>query len=324
MLPLIYNDLAHFISSTHETVNPTSGRESRHSFPGSFKSYNLFDSQNTVICKDYANFKRHFCPRMLIYSDKVAILDGDLDADARTIKLTLYHITANKQHAYGFSWEPICSSWKISALSVELRNAACVSYENDGVALVSIPGYSQVNIYLLSSMRTAAASKNWKNGHIKLPDPHHNWRHQIQSCVVISNYMYCSLLVQERAVCIYKINLTPLKRYGKETLDASLPNQKIDVDVTNSNLRCCFLSILNEKLIAITSEHVDNTETLIEVKQFDNLTCKFPDTLTYRSCISSQVKVVTMSIVPGIHNTVVVIYHNSALRKCFVKKITIQ
>ena len=287
-----------------EIVSATSGRDNRPLFTGVLKSYNLFDSQKTDIRKGFSNCIKQFCPTMFLYSGEVTILGGDLDVDTRKFKLALYHI---------YSLESIiCSTLKVSAMSLDLRNTVCASYGNDGVAVVSIYSPNQINIYLFSPTKTAG-SKYWKNPHIKLPDLDHGGRYKILSCVVISNYIYCSLLVKERPLCyIYKINLTLQKQ---ETL-----NSPFEIDKISKNIKCCFLSALNEKLISITTEYMDSGKTLLEVKQYDPYITLAP---TFQYYLSSQVRVVTASIVSGIHNTVVVVYHDDKLQKCYVKKINI-
>ena len=318
MVPLIHNDLVHFILRGQDTVSITSSRDNRHLFAVVLKSYNLFDSQKTDIRKAFSNCIRQFCPTILMYSGEVTLLGGDVDVDTRKFKLALYHTHITNKEEY--SWEPIiCSNWKVSAMSVELKGTVCASYENNGVAVVhvtpslSIRSPSQMDIYLFSPMKIAG--KYWKNAHTKLPDLDHGDRYKIQSCVAISNYIYCSLLVQEKPLCyIYKINLAPLKQCGKEALDS------FEIDKISRNLKCCFLSALNEKLISITFEDMDSGKTLLEVKQYDDSACV---TLApvFQYYFQSQVKVVTASIVSGICNTVVVVYHDSKLQKCYVKRI---
>ena len=176
---------------------------------------------------------------------------------------------------------------------------------------------NQLNINLFSPMKTA--SKYWKNAQIKLPDLDHGSKYKIQSCVAISNYIYCSLFVQEREICyicyIYKINLTPLKQ-SREALDSFF-----EIDKTSKNLGCCFLSALNEKLISITSEYMDSGKTLLEVKQYDHSACiTLAPGSPFQHYFSSQVRIVTASIVSGIQNTLVVVYHDT-LRKCYVKRL---
>ena len=315
MVPLIHNDLVHFVLWGQEIVSATSGRDNRHLFTGVLKSYNLFNGQKTDrdIRKGFSNCIKQFCPTMLMYSGEVTILGGDLDVDTRKFKLALYHTQIiNKEDLY--SWEYIIgSNWKVSAMLLDLRNTVCASYGNDGVAVVSIYSPNQMNIYLFSPMKTAG--KYWKNLHIKLPDLDHGGRCKIQSCVVISNYIYCSLLVQERPLCyIYKINLTPQKQ---ETLDSPF-----EIDKISKNIKCCFLSALNEKLISITSEYMDSGKTLLEVKQYDHSAC-ITLAPTFQYYLSSQVRVVTASIVSGILNTVVIVYHDDKLQKCYVKKLTL-
>ena len=99
MVPLIHNDLLHFVLWGQETI-----------------SYNLFDSQKTVIRKEISNCIKQFCPIILMYSGEVTLLGGDVDVDTRKYKLALYRMHNTKEDLY--SWEPImCSTWSFCFIS---------------------------------------------------------------------------------------------------------------------------------------------------------------------------------------------------------------
>ena len=293
-----------------------SGRDNRHLLTGTLESY-LFDSQKTGIRKNFSNCVKHVCPTILMYAGEVTLLGGDVEVDTKKYKLALYQMHSTTMKDF-YAWESImCSISKVSTSSIDFKNSVCASYGNDGVAVVSICGPNQLNIKLFSPTRTVG-NKHWKNVLIKLPD---DKKYKIQSCVAISNYIYCSLLVQERENCyicyIYKINLTPALKQSRETcaLDSFAEIDKI------SNLGCCFLSALNEKLISITSECMANGKTLLEVKQRDHSAC-ITLASPFQYYFSSQVRIVTASVVSGIQNTLVVVYHDT-LQKCYVKKLTL-
>lgn len=317
MVPLIHNDLVHFILWGQEAV---SGRDNRHLFTGALESYNLFDSQKASIRKDFSNCCiKLFCPTFLMYSGEVTLLGGGADVDTMKYKLALYHMHSTTKEDSYLVWEPImCSTWKVSALSLDIKNTVCASYGNDGVAVVNICNPNQLNINLFSPTKTAG--KYWKNAHIKLPDLDRGGKYKIQSCVAISNCIYCSLLVfvqESGELCyIYKINLTPLKQSREITLDSFFK-----IDKTSKELGCCFLSALNEKLISITSEYVDSGKTLLEVKQYNHSACAMLAP-PFQYYFSSKVRIVTASVVSGIQNTLVIVYHDT-LQKCYVKKLTL-
>ena len=314
-MPLIHNSQVYFVQRN---------QDKRQSFSGILTTYNLFNNRKPIAKNfDFDVCKRYFCPKMLMILNKLTLLVGDHEVETKKLKLSLYQ-TNNK--GTSCSWDHLIS-WNVSATLIQLSNTLCASYENDGIAIVSIPVCNRMNIFILSPVKSG--NKNWKSAFIRFPDllPESE-KIQIQSCVTISNYMYCysSLLIQEKEAYVYKINLTLLKQH-KETHDRPLPYCKLDT-LASPKINSCFLSTLYEKIFFITSEHMDNDTTLLKVEQFDHCANADHDTVPLPTLghhdqwlISSRVTVVAASIVFGIHNTVVVIYHDSNFKKCFIALI---
>lgn len=309
----------HFILPSYGTV--TVARDNRSGgnvFSGSLKSYNLFNSQTTD--KHFTNCKKHLLPTILMYSNEITVVGIDPDVDNRKNKLQIYQLH-KKDHLY--SWELfICSTFRVHPHLLEQGNVVCISYENDGVAVISIVNQlttrdpHKMTVLLFSSQRVGG--RYWRYTTITLTDLQCD-RFKIKSCVAISNYIYCSLMVQESAVYIYEINLTTLKLSSKEANDSSLPKHMWAIE--SLSLKNCFLSALNEKLILITFADIKE-QTCLEVRQFSNPICEVPAP-AFQFLFPYLVTAVTASIVSGIQNTIVVVYHDNKLKKCLVKCFTL-
>ena len=306
----------YFVTENHDTVPATSVKENKcggNLFSGTLISHNLLDSQNTKIRK-FSNCKRILCPTMLMRLDQITIVGGDSDGDTKKCKLGLYELTEKE-----LLWEPVPNSiYKMSVSPENLNHACCASYDNDGVALVSITG-CRLMIHLFSLVKTAG--KYWKKAGVPLPDLQNDSKYQIQSCVAIPNFLYCSLAQGTQQIILCKINLILVKQSIKYLMHQDtndLPNDMWEIKNLDSNLKYCCLSALNEKVFCITSGDLDG-KTHLEVKQFE-LSASKP-AFQYR--FSSSVKIVTASIVSGIQNTLVVVHHDDKLQKCFVTKINL-
>ena len=281
---------------------------------GYVEQYSL-DDKGAKDKKSYNNFKKHVCPTMLFYLNKLTIMAGDYDVNSRTAKLALYQFIASKA-----TLEPVVGS-KYSTTLIQLKNTVCVSFKNDGVIVVSVldqitqQSSNRMTFHLFSQVKTAG--KNWKMASLLLPPVLHcldSCKYKIQSCAVISNHLYCSLWLHETTVYIYEIDLSPLCECDKECYEQSLPMRNWlieDLFITG-----CFLSVLKEEVVIATFKNI-NERTVMEVRLFNvNAISSVPKPKCQYD-FPSVVKVVTVSVISGApNNAIAVIYHDYKTNKC--------
>jgi len=165
---------------------------------------------------------------MMLNSKKhITILGGDTEVETRSVKLTLYNFNMSKASV---SLEPVVGS-RYSSTLIKLRNAVCTSYQNDGVIVVSVldqitqQASNRMTFHLFSPIKTSG--KNWKVATLLLPTVLHSVdgsKYQVQSCVMISHYLYCSVWLHETIAYIFKVDLLPLQQYNKCNSDKLLIN----------------------------------------------------------------------------------------------------
>ena len=318
MLPLIHWSKLFVFLLAHESA----AAGSKSSQKGYIEQYSLDDGQRKDM-KTYTNCKKHVCPTMLFYLNKVTIMAGDYDVDSRNTKLGLYQFVTSKPNL-----ELVVGS-KYSTTLIQLKNATCALF-NDGVIVVSVldqitqQSSNRMTFHLFSQVKVAG--KNWKMASILLPPVLHSLdscKYQIQSCAVISNHLYCSLRLHETTVYIYEINLSPLCKYDKECYERSLPVRSWlieDLFITD-----CFLSVLREEEVVITTFRNINSRTVMEMRLFNSasitVTSSIPKPM-YQYDFPSIVKVVTVSVISGAdNNTITVIYHDGKANKCNTMKL---
>ena len=290
---------------------------------GYIESYSL-DNGEKKEKKNITNLKRNVCPTMLLYSKKIAIMTGDNEVETKTVKLALYQCNPSRGTT-PFQLEVVVGS-KYSSSLVKLKNSACTSYKNDGVIMVSVldPVTQQASSYMTFHLfsQTKIAGKNWKTASLLLPTvlpSLDKCKYQMQSCVTISDYLYCSLWLHEMIVYVFEIGLLPLEKYDKEYYEGSLPEKSWIIE--GPFIKSCFLSVFEEKIVITTFKNI-NDKTVMEVRMLSspgedgsllNPMCHYD--------FSSVVKVVTvLAVLP---NTITVIYHHEKANKCFTMRLRI-
>ena len=91
LLPLIHCNKVFVFLPAHESA--AAGKKSN--VKGYVEQYSL-DDKGAKDKKSYNNFKKHVCPTMLFYLNKLTIMAGDYDVNSRTAKLALYQFIASK------------------------------------------------------------------------------------------------------------------------------------------------------------------------------------------------------------------------------------
>ena len=290
---------------------------------GYIERYSL-DNGDRKDKKSITGCRKHVCPTMLLYSKKIAIMAGDYEVETKTLKLTLYQCNTSRA-AGALQLEAVVGS-KYSSALVKLKNSVCTSYKNDGVIMISVldqltqQASNHMTLHLFSQTKTTG--KNWKMASLLLPTVLHSLdkcKYQLQSCVVISDHLYCSLWLHETTVYVFEIDLSPLEKYDKECYERPLPAKSWIVE--GPFIKSCFLSILQEKVVVTTFKNI-NDRTVMEVRVLNSpseASSELKPICHYD--FSSVVKVVTvLAVLP---NTITVIYHHEKANKCFTMRLRI-
>ena len=223
------------------------------------------------------------------------------------------------------SWER--SSYFTSSVSeMDLKNSIPVSLENGEILLATILNQEascRIIIYLFESLSSKVAEKGWKAVCSLLkPPPNRAAKYKIQSCVVISNYVYCSLFLPKVGAFIYKFKISSLQQHQKEMFNIKEihPDCSRSWAIKDSNLQKCFLASLKEDIIIVTFSSTED-RTVVEVKRPTRrsgiLAADYQDELPG----TRYVNVVTASVVCSYQNTwLAVMYHDSKTKKCRITR----
>jgi len=211
-------------------------------------------------------------------------------------------------------------------LQLDLKNSIPLSLENDEIILVSAINQKtrqEVNSFIVAYLfpSSKVSGKSWKAVKLSLPSCICATKYKIQSCIVMSNYIYCSLLLPEVGAYIYKFGLASLQQHQKEMHDIVNISPEHSWQVGDPNLQNCFLSLLKEKIIAINF-HTANGKSIIEVKRLATKTSVVSPT-KYKFGFPYMVKIITASVIPDDQEfMMVVVYHDSTTDNCCIKNIT--
>ena len=324
--PMIQGFTLHCVSQ-----NSKASKSSRMVLENRLESYNILSGKSEAR-KDLKNCKQTVCPRMLSYCNTVTILGCESDSE-KNLSVGLYRL---KNTAYYSTWELIVgSSFTLSQLDLDIDNAACVSY-NDTVIIASVLNQrtsSRLIFQFYDPSKKSANGTYWSSASTQLR-LHSGVQYQIQSCIVRSEFIYCSLLLIGTGVYIYKISLLPLQKCttvlpplqksttGPSTLQKSIAFPKEFLYTSSSHklienklLQNYFLVVGpsgNAFTIAICNK---DTKSIVKVEQMMDL-----DTFSFKVeyIFPSTVKVITASVV---RNYTIIIYHCGD--KCYFKKLKI-
>ena len=239
------------------------------------------------------------------FNDKISILNAKR-GNSGTWKINLYCLDTEGQLA---TWKMANFSSSFSDLLLDFHNSFVVSYKCDEIILASI-----VNNRIIFHIVSKSIHGNKRNSAtFTLPKlQSRTAKFIMQSYIVVSTYIYCSLLQLGVSACICRFKLLQNQRNTTSV-------QLVDTWHINdhSNLQNCFISALNAQVFINCCKVADN-KTTIEVKRLKS-------DLTAESIASFQfpciVKINTVSIVPCENLVIAVIYHNTKTNKCYIKKI---
>ena len=234
----------------------------------------------------------NLCPTMLMYLDKITLFGSG------SAKAGLYSFDLLKK-----SWVSINNS-EFSFKNLDVKNSALYRYGPDSVVVVTVL-QAFVYFYLFSPSRKDDAQ--WKSAKLSLSKQISNC--QIQSCVVASNSVYCTLLTCAHLL-IYEVDLSPLEQATSDTCYLK-PTSSWLLD--NSNIKKCFLSLLNEEVVTIMVKEMINTKS-VEVSQLQHFNLGSLKPLT---TFNSIVVVDTATVVPDT-TYMAIVCHDSEMYKLHI------
>ena len=244
------------------------------------------------------------------FNNRFSILFGEHNNSSRTWKTKVYSLDTESQLA---TWKLVSNfSPSISELLFDFHNCFVMSHKIDEIIIVSIVK-DRIIFYIISK----SISGNIRNlATFTLRQLYnHTAKFIMQSCIVVSNYIYCSLLHQGMGAKIYQFKLQQKEKTTKVWFVESWYIEDSPTDLQN-----CFMSVHYKEVLVICCKIVDN-KTILEVRRLKSnptavLSPEFNFTFPYK------VKIITVSVVPCCESLVfAVIYHNNETNKCCIKRI---
>lgn len=264
------------------------------------KSYNLVNGQENNPREVKSRDHVPYAGCKMLYSKNISLLI----TSSSTTKLGLYHLDTKVLPA---SWEVTS---RISAPLLDPRNSIPVPYKEDGVIIATVINQqptSQIKFHIFTSK---ADKRKSATSHLQS-----NAKYLIQSCVILLNCIYCSLMLPKEGAYIYKFDIASLRKETNE--DDSIPPDCIWT-IKNCTLQSCFLSVLKGVVFTVLTLTCDN-KSIMEIKRLLNHQKISP--VEYQCEFTCMVKVVAAS---GIQNPLIaVMYHNDDTGKCYVKRVAL-
>ena len=263
------------------------------------KSYNLVDGQENNPQEVKRSTHVSYTGCKMFYLKSISLLI----TSTSTTKLGLYQLDKNPPAL----WELIL---RPSVPQLDPKNSIPVPYKDDGVIVVTIINQHPIfqisfHIFLKAEKRKSVSSNLQANA-----------KYQIESCAILSNYIYCSLILLKEGAYIYKFDIASLRKEINE--GESIPPNCI-WNIKNSNLQSCFISVL-EGVIFVILVLTNENETIIEIRRL--LDHPKISSVDYQCELPYGVKVVAAAIIPGIQNPMVaVMYHDDKTGKCCIKRV---
>ena len=251
--------------------------------------------------------------KMFCLNGKMSLLVGKFNVN-RTWKLSLYRLDTDTLHA---TWRSLSHfSLLVSESMFDFENSIPISHKNDGVVITSALNDRIVFHIFLKAL---SGKKSWASAFSMLSLPQGcSAKFKIQSCDVLLDHIYCSLLqpgVGAR-VCQFKIRI--LQQHQRNSINVRPSNTwHIKDDPTLQN---CFISVHNEKVILICCNDANN-KSIIEIKypKSGSTTVSFAQ---YRFECPYIVKIVSATVVPCSESLVIaLIYHDIETKKCYINRI---
>lgn len=296
---LILNDKLHSIVRNFANGNDT------------LKTYNLLHhkvkdinlTNKDLFCADTSYKTFSFC-------NKHSLLIGKLDY--KTWKLRLYQLDYTK--AACATWEQVAYfKYSISDSLFDLQNCIPVSHGEDKVILVSVLNNDIEKSHCIVFHIFSQKAKNWKIVSALLPIQFtRTAEYHIQSCIVVSNYIYCSLLLHGTGTYIYKFDLILFQQRNINIRPVC------SWEIREPTLQSCFLSILQEEVVASSFKSINN-KSIMEVRRLINFSPSLP--VDYQFEYQCEVKIIAASVIST--SRIIVVHYDNKTKMSFITVFTI-
>ena len=282
MIPLAFDYKMHFvpqlsITDGHQEVEICDLQK------GTF----LEKAQNTAATHSEINA----CSTMLNYLGKITIFGSN------SKNTGLYSLDTNKR------------AWIINDFSefpfqnINFNNCVCYKDASDNIVVVTVLE-TFAFIYLFSTSKDDNAC--WKFAKFSLSKSNC----EIQSCVVISENLFCSLLTSTHLL-VYQFNLTALYQSTSDDLSSLEPVKSWILEKLNLK---CFLSSLKEEVVTIMVKKAGN-KTFVEFSELKHFNSGSLEPLTF---FDYSVEVTFATVIPYTTNLGIVYYDSNVYKMCLL------
>ena len=277
------------------------------------KTYHLIHhKENDINLTNKKSLHAYTSFKLFSFCNKLALLTGK--HDFRTWNLRLYQL--DQTTATCATWEQVAfSKYSISDSLFDFQNCIPVSHREDRVTLVSVLNdHVNANHCIAFHIFSQKVSgRNWKATRSLLPIQFTSTaEYQLQSCILVSDYIYCSLLLHGIGAFIYKFDLLLLQQQRNISI-----RPDCDWHIRELALQSCFLSVLQEEVIIISFKSISN-RSFMEVSRLKNFLPVPP--ADYQFEYTCKVKITAASIISA--SMLVVMHHDDKSNTSVIKTFT--
>ena len=244
--------------------------------------------------------------KLFCFNNKVSLL---------TVKLkpTLYHLETDADLA---TWKPIPqSSFAANETMYDIENCTVFSHKTE----LTVACIMNDRIIFHTFFKTAARKK-WFSSSASLPQVHgYSTTYRIQSCIVVSNFIYCCLLLHgaTMSIRICKFSTRLLQQNQKSSLNI---RPLYIWHLKDDTLINCFLSVHKGEIMLICCTIVNN-RTMVEIKR-PKANSAIVSTTEYKYEFPYIVNVISTSVISCCESlTIAIVYHDDKTNKHFIKQV---
>ena len=307
MLNLIQGAELHLVNQSYSSDN------------NALRSYDLLKHHKSFQIVNRKDVMGHDSCK-LFYCKRLSLLSWHFNYAAKAYQLRLYHLDTEKPLP---SWERNFH-FTPSVLEMDVKNSIPVSLENGEILVATVLNQEancRIVVYLFESLASKSSGKGWKAAYSLLAPPHiRAAKYKIQSCVVISNHIYFSLLLPKVGAYIYKFKISSLQQHQREMFNIKQIYPDCRWYIKDSNLQKCFLAALKEDIIFISFCSTDD-KNVVEVKRAIRPSVVSPADYRHGFPGARGVKMVAASVICDDQNLwLVVMHHDSKTNKCRITR----
>ena len=251
--------------------------------------------------------------KMFCLNNKISILTGKLHN--RTWRSSVNCLDTEPQLA---TWKLIPSlTLSTSELFLNFDNSFVMSYKDDTIIIVSVV-HDSVHFHVIGKGIYGKKSAFTNVTLSRLNIHSAPARFKIQSCIMLSNNIYCSLWQQGVGFRICQFNIKISQQLQKISLCVRLASTWQINDNPILQTCNCFISVHNREIIIICCDIADG-KNIIEIKRLNyDAAVVLPS--ESRFAFPYKVRIVAASVVPRSENLVVAVtYHDSKTDKYYIK-----